>query len=151
MSKGYGRVQAAICKAFTENPHRVFSVEELVRLVFPDAKKIERRHYVSVLQAARDFVYWANWRARFGTFEPPSIQLSWEKAEAEAEKRIAEHEVLRATFRALKAYERRVRQGLETEAGLVPTPQRKLGGPTPQRKLGGRKRSTLPPLPSDLA
>src|SRR4051812_21944990 len=82
MSKGPGRVERIIAAAFTANPTKVFTVEELTRLAYPGAYSgegfdemvawakvtgapeptIAKRHRVSVLRAARNVarrLWWA--------------------------------------------------------------------------------------------
>jgi hypothetical protein len=100
---------------------------------------------VSVLRVARDIARVSDRLLISGIFEPASLEYArcagtqWE---TDTEKRLAEWEANRASFVALEAYEERVRLGIGTEDGRVPTPQ---------RKRGRRDSSTLPTLPSDMA
>jgi hypothetical protein len=53
VSKGPGRVETAIEKAFAEEPDNAFSVEDLCRWAYP-GHIVEKKHRVSILRAIKD-------------------------------------------------------------------------------------------------
>jgi hypothetical protein len=53
MSRGPGRIQRAIIAAFKRDPKRSFTTQELVVLAYPGVRRIEKKHRVAVLRAAR--------------------------------------------------------------------------------------------------
>lgn len=61
MSRGPGRIERAIEKAFTGNPSCTFTSEELVAAAYPDAT-IAKRHRVAVLRAAAKVAKRTWWR-----------------------------------------------------------------------------------------
>lgn len=54
MSRGPGRIERAIDAAFAAEPDGAFTVERLAGMAYPEAGRIERRHRVAVLRAARN-------------------------------------------------------------------------------------------------
>lgn len=63
MSRGPGRVERAIKAAFDAEPNRVFTTEYLCAHVYPGATKIEKKHRVSLIRAAKRVVQRErNWR-----------------------------------------------------------------------------------------
>src|ERR1700744_5497457 len=53
MSRGPGRVERAIKAAFDAEPNRVFTTEYLCTHVYAGATKIEKKHRVSLIRAAK--------------------------------------------------------------------------------------------------
>lgn len=53
MSRGPGRVERAIKAAFDAEPTRVFTTEYLCTHVYAGAAKIEKKHRVSLIRAAK--------------------------------------------------------------------------------------------------
>jgi hypothetical protein len=53
MSRGPGRVERAIKAAFDAEPTRVFTTEYLCAHVYAGATKIEKKHRVSLIRAAK--------------------------------------------------------------------------------------------------
>lgn len=53
MSRGPGHVERAIKAAFDAEPKRVFTTEYLLIKVYERATKIEKKHRVSVIRAAK--------------------------------------------------------------------------------------------------
>ena len=53
MSRGPGRVERAIKAAFDAEPTRVFTTEYLCTYVYAGATKIEKKHRVSLIRAAK--------------------------------------------------------------------------------------------------
>lgn len=53
MSRGPGRVERAIKAAFEAEPTRVFTTEYLCAHVYAGATKIEKKHRVSLIRAAK--------------------------------------------------------------------------------------------------
>ena len=54
MSRGPGHIERAIKQAFEAEPDRVFTTEELCSCVFDiSSKKIEKKHRVSLVRAAK--------------------------------------------------------------------------------------------------
>jgi hypothetical protein len=53
MSRGPGRVERAIKAAFEAEPTRVFTTEYLCTHVYAGATKIEKKHRVSLIRAAK--------------------------------------------------------------------------------------------------
>ena len=53
MSRGAGIVQRRLVAAIQAEPKRLFTVEELAKIVFPD-ELIERKHLVSVRRALKN-------------------------------------------------------------------------------------------------
>jgi hypothetical protein len=51
VSTGPGRVMRAIKTAFDRSPSATFTVADLARIVYPDAKRIERKHRVAIIRA----------------------------------------------------------------------------------------------------
>src|SRR6185312_1628273 len=65
MSRGPGRVERAIKAAFDAEPTRVFTTEYLCTLVYGGAIKIEKKHRVSLIRAAKRVLQRElNWRMR---------------------------------------------------------------------------------------
>lgn len=54
MSRGLGRIQRAIEAAFGADPDNAFTVEDLCDRVYPGIARIEKKHRVAVLRAARN-------------------------------------------------------------------------------------------------
>jgi hypothetical protein len=71
MSRGPGRIERALRGLFDASPDRAFLTADLVKHCFPDARRIERKHEVSVLRAARKIVAgdpdWTSWRTDWGS------------------------------------------------------------------------------------
>lgn len=66
MSRGPGAIERAIEAAFTDNPSRTYSVEELAALAYPGVNRVERKHRVSVLRSADKAAArcgWQGWKA----------------------------------------------------------------------------------------
>jgi hypothetical protein len=80
MSKGPGRIERAIRELFDASPDRAFLTADLVKHCFSVADRIERKHEVSVLRAARKIVAsdpdWCSWRREWGSifFNHASLQ-----------------------------------------------------------------------------
>ena len=53
MSRGPGRIERAITTAFGAEPKRVFTTEDLCRYVYRHLPRIEKKHRVSLLRAAK--------------------------------------------------------------------------------------------------
>ena len=71
MSKGPGRIERSLRELFANNPTEAFTTDDLVTIAFPGANRIEKKHRVSVLRAARRIVdtdpnweMFAAWSAR---------------------------------------------------------------------------------------
>ncbi len=63
MSRGPGRVERAIKAAFDAEPTRVFTTEYLCTQVYAGATKIEKKHRVSLIRAAKRVLQREhNWR-----------------------------------------------------------------------------------------
>ena len=63
MSRGPGRVERAIKAAFDAEPTRVFTTEYLCAHVYAGATKIEKKHRVSLIRAAKRVLQRElNWR-----------------------------------------------------------------------------------------
>jgi hypothetical protein len=63
MSRGPGRVERAIKAAFEAEPTRVFTTEYLCTHVYAGATKIEKKHRVSLIRAAKRVLQREhNWR-----------------------------------------------------------------------------------------
>lgn len=63
MSRGPGRVERAIKAAFDAEPTRVFTTEYLCNHVYAGATKIEKKHRVSLIRAAKRVLQREhNWR-----------------------------------------------------------------------------------------
>ena len=63
MSRGPGHIERGIKAAFDAEPSRVFTTEYLCGLVYADTKKIEKKHRVSLVRAAKRVVKREpNWR-----------------------------------------------------------------------------------------
>jgi hypothetical protein len=63
MSRGPGRVERAIKAAFDAEPTRVFTTEYLCTHVYAGATKIEKKHRVSLIRAAKRVLQREhNWR-----------------------------------------------------------------------------------------
>ena len=63
MSRGPGRVERAIKAAFEAEPTRVFTTEYLCTHVYAGATRIEKKHRVSLIRAAKRVVQREpNWR-----------------------------------------------------------------------------------------
>jgi hypothetical protein len=63
MSRGPGHVERAIKAAFDAEPTRVFTTEYLCEQVYSHATKIEKKHRVSLVRAAKRVVQREqNWR-----------------------------------------------------------------------------------------
>lgn len=56
MSRGPGRVERAIKAAFDAEPTRIFTTEYLCTHVYTDAARIEKKHRVSLIRAAKRVV-----------------------------------------------------------------------------------------------
>jgi hypothetical protein len=71
MRRGPGHIERAIRGLFDVSPHRAFLTADLVRRCFPGVDRIERKHEVSVLRAARKIVAsdpdWCSWRREWGS------------------------------------------------------------------------------------
>ncbi|MBS7741468.1 MULTISPECIES: hypothetical protein [unclassified Chelatococcus] len=61
MSRGPGRIEQAIAKTFEDHQEETFDVEELARIVYPGINRIEKKHRVAVLRAARKVAWRMNW------------------------------------------------------------------------------------------
>jgi hypothetical protein len=70
MSRGAGRIEAAIRKLFTEHPDMGFTTDDLVQHCFPDIRAIEKKHRVSVLRATLGAKLPAGWRAYRERYTP---------------------------------------------------------------------------------
>jgi hypothetical protein len=81
MSRGPGRVEKTIAKAFAESPSATFSTDDLIALVYPGVE-VEKKHRVAVLRAADRVaarLHWEKWqcqRVLWGTGWPNSRQGS---------------------------------------------------------------------------
>lgn len=63
MSRGPGRVERAIKAAFDAEPNRVFTTECLCSYVYASSTKIEKKHRVSLIRAAKRVLQREhNWR-----------------------------------------------------------------------------------------
>ena len=63
MSRGPGRIEKTLRELFANNPTDSFTTEELVVAAFPGVNRIEKKHRVSALRAARRIVETdPNWR-----------------------------------------------------------------------------------------
>ena len=63
MSRGPGRIERAIKAAFEAEPTRVFTTEYLCTHVYTGATKIEKKHRVSLIRAAKRVLQREhNWR-----------------------------------------------------------------------------------------
>lgn len=63
MSRGPGRIERAIKGAFDAEPQRVFTTDELCAQVFAGAPRIEKKHRVSLIRAAKRVIAREeNWR-----------------------------------------------------------------------------------------
>jgi hypothetical protein len=66
MSRGPGRVEKTIEKAFIERPSATFSTDDLIILVYPGVE-VEKKHRVAVLRAADRVaarLHWEKWQCR---------------------------------------------------------------------------------------
>jgi hypothetical protein len=64
MSRGPGRVEKTIAKAFAESPSATFSTDDLIVLIYPGVD-IEKKHRVAVLRAADRVaarLHWEKWQ-----------------------------------------------------------------------------------------
>ena len=52
MSRGLGRIQAAIENAFKQNPSTTYAVDELALIAYPGLTRVEKKHRVAVIRAA---------------------------------------------------------------------------------------------------
>jgi hypothetical protein len=66
MSRGPGRVERAIEAAFTACPDKAFTVEALIAIAFRGVNRIEKKHRVSVLRAARKVAVRLQWGIMWG-------------------------------------------------------------------------------------
>lgn len=63
MSRGPGRVERAIKAAFDAEPNRVFTTEHLCARVYQGVTRIEKKHRVSLIRAAKRVLQREpNWR-----------------------------------------------------------------------------------------
>ena len=65
MSRGPGVIERAITAAFTDNPSRTYTVEELAALAYPGVNQVEKKHRVAVIRAADKAAArlgWIGWR-----------------------------------------------------------------------------------------
>jgi hypothetical protein len=63
MSRGPGRIERAIKAAFDADPTRVFTTEYLCTHVYASATKVEKKHRVSLIRAAKRVLQRElNWR-----------------------------------------------------------------------------------------
>jgi len=76
MSRGPGRIERTIRELFDTSPESAFSTAELVEHCYPGLDKIERKHQVAVLRAARKVVAADPALAK----EYACHRLSWDKA-----------------------------------------------------------------------
>ena len=53
MSRGPGRLERAVKAAFDAEPHRAFTTEDLCAYVYGNRTRIEKKHRVGVIRAAR--------------------------------------------------------------------------------------------------
>jgi hypothetical protein len=53
MSKGPGRIERAIASIFDTEPGNAFTTEDLCERVYPGINRVEKKHRVAVLRAAR--------------------------------------------------------------------------------------------------
>ena len=56
MSKGAGRVQAAILTLLDSNPSGAFDVEDIAAVAYPGCNRLEKKHRVSIARAIRKVV-----------------------------------------------------------------------------------------------
>jgi hypothetical protein len=63
MSRGSGRVEREIERAFAEKPDDIFMVEDLVRVVYPGLNRTEKKHRVAVIRAADQVARRCGWIA----------------------------------------------------------------------------------------
>jgi hypothetical protein len=75
MSKGPGRVERAIEVVFRNNPDQTFSTDELWPFVYPGANRLEKKHRVSIIRAAKGVAERIGWRGR--RQERPRGQIIW--------------------------------------------------------------------------
>jgi len=64
MSRGPGRIEQTIERAFTESPSATFSTDDLISLAYPGVE-IEKKHRVAVLRAADRIaarLHWEKWQ-----------------------------------------------------------------------------------------
>jgi hypothetical protein len=66
MSRGPGRIERAIEAAFTTEPNRAFTVEELARAAYPGVNRVEKKHRVALLRAAHNVAERLLWRTMRG-------------------------------------------------------------------------------------
>lgn len=92
MSKGRGRLQVVIARAFSEQPERAFTNRDFLNLAFPDAKEFNESHRVSLHRAARavaDEMGWIKHKGAGGTIyymrpETAAARIKQAKAELAA-------------------------------------------------------------------
>ncbi|MCO6386222.1 hypothetical protein [Aliihoeflea sp. 40Bstr573] len=53
MSRGPGRIERAIAAAFDAKPDEAFTTEDLIDVVYVGANRVEKKHRVSLIRAAR--------------------------------------------------------------------------------------------------
>jgi hypothetical protein len=64
VSRGPGRVERAITLAFSAEPTRIFTTEDLCRQVYRHLPEIKKKHRVALIRAARKVLQRdPNWRA----------------------------------------------------------------------------------------
>jgi hypothetical protein len=56
VSRGLGHVALKLLSLMTEEPGKVFSTTELCHQVYPEARRIQKKHRVAVLRALRTLV-----------------------------------------------------------------------------------------------
>ena len=56
MSKGPGRIERAIATAFTRGPNQAFSVDDLALIAYPGINRVEKKHRVATMRAARKLI-----------------------------------------------------------------------------------------------
>ena len=53
MSRGPGRIERAIYDLFEKHPEGAWTTEDLCRLIYPTANRVEKKHRVAVLRAVK--------------------------------------------------------------------------------------------------
>lgn len=62
MSRGPGRIEAAIAAIFEAEPDQYFTIEDLAQRLYPGINRVDKKHRVAVLRAGRNVasrLWWA--------------------------------------------------------------------------------------------
>lgn len=73
MSRGPGKIERALLALFAANPSAAFTVEELAEVIYRGINRIEKKHRVAIIRAARKAASSAGWRT--WTSESPGSRL----------------------------------------------------------------------------